>query len=307
MSVLFRQSRKAYKRRIYKKAPVFFVGQKILALRRLAGMAFFSALALLMLSNPFTTWEILKQIYQQGKNPQQLKNEVAKAISSIPAFIQVLPQEFQKTTFAFFDWGQEQWQQFPVFAKTEVLTDGEAGPSAAAQMSDLPQPTPTPTVDLASLPFTIEIPKLHLQEKVIANVDADNAKAYTAALKEGVAQAAGSAFPGQNKMIYIFGHSTDYSWNVARYNAVFYQVKDLVNGDRITLHLGEQTFTYQVTNKDVVKSNDVDYVNNKKDDNILLLQTCWPPGTSWQRIFVTAQPVAATEISPTKTPSPSSS
>jgi sortase (surface protein transpeptidase) len=42
-----------------------------------------------------------------------------------------------------------------------------------------------------------------------------------------------------------------------------------------------------------VASNEVDFVNNLKEENLLLLQTCWPPGTSWQRLFVRASPVSA--------------
>ena len=106
-----------------------------------------------------------------------------------------------------------------------------------------------------------------------------------------MAHAKGSAFPGQDKLVYIFGHSTDGIWNVEAYNAVFYQIKDLEMGDEIVLHLGDDDFKYEVVAKDVIKSTDIDFVNSKQDENLLILQTCWPPGTSWQRLFVTAVPV----------------
>jgi len=67
----------------------------------------------------------------------------------------------------------------------------------------------------------------------------------------------------------------------------------LAIGEKIILHLGDEQFTYEVSGQDVVASNEVDFVNNLKEENLLLLQTCWPPGTSWQRLFVRASPVSA--------------
>jgi len=78
---------------------------------------------------------------------------------------------------------------------------------------------------------------------------------------------------------------------VEAYNAVFYQIKDLQLGEKIVLHLGDKQFIYEVSAQDVVASSEVDFVNNLKEENILLLQTCWPPGTSWQRLFISALPV----------------
>ncbi len=261
----------------YKKAPSKFLFHQARSLKNLAMVCFALSFVFLISSNPYSAYEDFKNILA---NPKEIKN----IITSIPEFIQALPNEAEKNSFAFFDWTKAQLNSSEsIFAKETVLVDKEAGQSAVA-------PTKVEK-DYASLPFSIEIPKLNVNEKVHANVNPNNVKEYEAALQEGVAHALGSAFPGQDKMIYIFGHSTDGVWNVEAFNAVFYQIKDLQIGDQIILHLGEEKFDYVVSAQNIVKSSEVDFVNNLKDEKILLLQTCWPPGTSWQRLFVTAVPV----------------
>lgn len=262
----------------YKKAPVKFLLHQARNLKRLAFFSFALSLFLLFLSNPFTAYEQLKKLPSKA-------SDVKKIVYSIPDFIKDFPMEAEKSSFAFFDWTKAQLQNTElIFAKETALVDKEAGQSAVA-------PTSTGE-DYAVLPFFIEIPKLKIYEKVHANVNPNNAKEYEAALKEGVAHALGSDFPGQDKMIYIFGHSTNGSWNVKAFNAVFYQIKDLQIGDQIILHLGEEKFAYTVSAQDILKGSEVDFVNKLKDQKVLLLQTCWPPGTSWQRLFVTAVPAS---------------
>ncbi len=152
-------------------------------------------------------------------------------------------------------------------------------------------PPPEPTIDPATLPFRIFIPKIKVESKVISNVDMSDQAAYTVALKEGVAHALDTAFPGQGKMVYIFGHSTDYAWNVATYNALFYELKELEVGDEVSLRLGETQYQYQVIDKMIIEANDIKFIQDLSDQNILVLQTCYPPGTTWKRLLVLAQPI----------------
>jgi LPXTG-site transpeptidase (sortase) family protein len=265
--------------KLYKKAPVKFLIHQAKRLEKLAFFSFVLSMLFVILSNPFTAYEELKNF---SIKPDSIK----KVIYSIPEFIKVFPTEAEKNSFAFFDWTKAQLNNSePIFAKENVLADKEAGQSAV--------PSIAPAKDYANLPFFIEIPKLGIYEKIHANVNPNDAKEYKLALKDGVAHALGSSFPDQDKMIYIFGHSTDGTWNVEAFNAVFYQIKDLEAGDQIILHLGEEKFAYSVSAQNIVKSSEVDFVNNLKDQKILLLQTCWPPGTSWQRLFVTAVPISS--------------
>jgi len=143
--------------------------------------------------------------------------------------------------------------------------------------------------DPASLPFSILIPKIELQAQVIANIDASNPDSYAPALKRGVAHALGSAFPGQGKMIFIFGHSTDYVWNVETYNALFYQIKDLEKGDSIYLTLGNTKYRYTVYEQKIVEPHNLEDITQTKNRDILILQTCYPPGTVQKRLLVFAE------------------
>lgn len=182
-------------------------------------------------------------------------------------------------------------QSLVVLRNIESHQMASANETPSVLGASLPAPTPTPEVDFADLPFNIRIPKLNLNSKITSNVDAGNESEYRAALKIGVAHAFGSAFPGQGQMVFIFGHSTDFLWNVETYNALFYQIKDLVLGDEIILQLGDEVYVYEVSEKHIVAPDDLSLLEEKKDEDVLILQTCYPPGTTWQRLLVVAERV----------------
>lgn len=157
-------------------------------------------------------------------------------------------------------------------------------------------PTPVPTVHPApEKQFQIIIPRIGVDSKVIANVDPSNEKEYTAALKQGIAHAAGSGLPGEantdNKTIFFFGHSTNGEWNIAKYNALFYALKDMIAGDRFTVWFWGKEYQYQVTETKIVPANDIQFLTPQTETDQIILQTCWPPGTSWKRFLVIAKPV----------------
>jgi LPXTG-site transpeptidase (sortase) family protein len=139
--------------------------------------------------------------------------------------------------------------------------------------------------------FSLIIPKIGASEVVTPNVDPSNTKEYTEALKKSIAHAKGSAFPGLNGNTYIFAHSADSFWNVGRYNAVFYLLKELSPGDEVIVIFQGKRFNYVVSETKVVDATDVSYINaNLGAGETLTLQTCWPPGTTWKRLLVFAKP-----------------
>lgn len=137
--------------------------------------------------------------------------------------------------------------------------------------------------------YAINIPKIHASAKVIPNVDPWNEKEYTKALQEGVAQAKGTALPGQQGTIFLFAHSSGPPWQETYYNTLFVRLGDLKNGDKIMLYKGFNKYTYIVFDKKTVWPNQVQYLQNK-GKNVLILQTCTPIGTSLQRLLVFAKP-----------------
>ncbi|MEK7526510.1 MAG: sortase [Patescibacteria group bacterium] len=139
--------------------------------------------------------------------------------------------------------------------------------------------------------YSLYIPKINAKSKIIANVDVNSTTDYQAALKEGVAHARGTYFPGQGKLIYLFAHSTDSPLNFARYNAVFYMVRKLDEGDRVTIYFADQKYEYQVTQKVITNPADVSWLTKGYTEETLVLQTCDPPGTTWNRLLVLAKRV----------------
>jgi len=140
--------------------------------------------------------------------------------------------------------------------------------------------------------FSIVIPKIGANAKIIADVDASNENIYLDVLNKGVAQASGTAYPGEGGHVFLFAHSTDYFWNVGAYNAIFYLLYKLEKGDEVNIYYLGQRYLYKVIGKEVVDPSQVQYLTRKTNREFLTLQTCWPPGTTLKRLLVFAVRVA---------------
>ncbi len=140
--------------------------------------------------------------------------------------------------------------------------------------------------------FGILIPKIGANAKIYANVDSSNQNNFLPILQHGVAHALGTVFPGMSGNIYLFAHSTDNFWNVGRYNAIFYLLKNLVPGDEIVIFYQDKRHDYRVVETRIVEASDVSYITKSQEgqQEALILQTCWPPGTTWKRFLVIATP-----------------
>lgn len=141
--------------------------------------------------------------------------------------------------------------------------------------------------------FSIIVEKIGANAPIIPNVDASSKSLYEAALKRGVAHALGTAFPGQAGVIYLFAHSTDTIWNVPRFNAVFYLLKDMEPQDKVVIFFAGRRYDYIVVEKKITEPSDVSYFTLKTTEQILVMQTCYPPGTTWKRLLVIAKPASA--------------
>lgn len=137
--------------------------------------------------------------------------------------------------------------------------------------------------------FGIVIPKISANTKVVAEVDPTDSKVYQRALTEGVAQAKGSAYPGEAGNIFIFAHSGADLSEAVRYNAVFYLLGNLEVGDDIFLFRNGEKFRYVVEEKKLVNSSEVQYLKKENGDRTVTLMTCWPAGTTLKRLLVIAK------------------
>lgn len=128
--------------------------------------------------------------------------------------------------------------------------------------------------------FSIVIPKLGLSAKITPNLNPLKEEDYTDALKEGIAHASTSFYPGQNNSIFLFAHNSD----------LFYHLKDLDAGDEIILFYHYQKYFYEVAETTIVEPDDLTVLIPAHTEK-LILQTCYPPGTRQKRLLVIGYPI----------------
>lgn len=144
-----------------------------------------------------------------------------------------------------------------------------------------------------STEYGIVIEKINANAKIIPAVNPANEKEYVEALTKGVAESLGSTPPGQPGNLFLFSHSTDAPWNIIRYNAIFYLLKELEIGDRVIIFYRNKRYDYIVFDKNIVKPGDVSYLTNRYEVPVLTLQTCDPPGTLLNRLVIRAKLVSS--------------
>lgn len=142
--------------------------------------------------------------------------------------------------------------------------------------------------------YGIVIPAIFLDEPVVFNVDPNDSKAYGAALKQGIAHASGTAFPDNPGLGYYFAHSSSQEL-ASQYNAVFYLLGKLQPHEEIFIWHEGQDYTYSVTHSVVTNPSDVSFLTQQYDKETIVLQTCWPPGTTSKRLLVFAERVEETQ------------
>ena len=171
------------------------------------------------------------------------------------------------------------------------------GPITSSQVS-VPKQSQTTKIETSQVlaaeekidnTFSIYIPFLQAKSEVYGNIDPFDEKDYSEALQKGVAQAKGTGMPGEGKRIFMFAHSTNSILNIARYNAIFYDLGKVPNGETVDIYFHGKVYQYRVTGKIIVEADDVSWLT-PKDGEELILQTCYPPGTSWKRELLFAKP-----------------
>lgn len=134
--------------------------------------------------------------------------------------------------------------------------------------------------------FGIVIPKIRANAQIIPQVDPFNSAIYQVALTKGVAQAKGTAFPGEGGNMFLFSHSSVNFYDALKYNSIFYLLTKLEKGDEIDVFYHAKKYTYHVDGKKIVDPKDVSYLTHMTNRPTITLMTCWPPGTSINRLLV---------------------
>jgi sortase A len=156
----------------------------------------------------------------------------------------------------------------------------KAGGTPAAPAPTKPGST-APTTTLAPVPVpsegaiaVISIPKIGLERTVVNGVTA-------ADLRQGPGHYPQTVLPGEIGNAAIAGHRTTYG-------APFNQLDELQPGDPIIVRTLNGTYTYKVSQTDIVSPRDT-AVLDPSTDTRLTLTTCNPKYSAAQRLIVTAK------------------
>ena len=131
----------------------------------------------------------------------------------------------------------------------------------------------------------IQIPKLGVIAPLNIEVDP---LLIIESIKTGVAQYANTAKPGQIGNSVIVGHSSDFPWSDGQYKNIFSLLDKLVVGDQIIIPFGRDKFIYEVSSTKIVKPTELS-VLKKTNTPTLTLLTCYPVGTTRNRLIITAK------------------
>lgn len=169
-------------------------------------------------------------------------------------------------------------------------------PAILPLAEELPPPTAGETAPAAksvqTAPLQIRtagelyIGKLSVRAPIV--LPAVSLKAIHKSLGQGVVVWPGSGLPGEGGTMILLGHSSAPLSYRGRYGAVFSLLGKLEKGDRITVNASGRIFAYAVRDRIIIdpKKSRPDLAEDGSET--LVLVSCWPVGTNWQRIAVRA-------------------
>jgi len=157
------------------------------------------------------------------------------------------------------------------------------------------------SVNIAPYEDRIIIPKIgkNIPLVNVEHHDADSSnewhKIFMKELENGIIKYPGSADPGEPGNSFIFGHSSNYPWAKGNYNDVFALLNELDAGDEIIVFFKQKKFVYVVKEKIIVKPGHVSSLAGDENMKRMTLMTCWPLGTTLNRLLVVTELKSTTE------------
>ncbi len=130
------------------------------------------------------------------------------------------------------------------------------------------------------------IPLVDVEMKAGAKFETMN-EVFMEELKKWVVRYPGTAKPWQKGNAFIFWHSSNYPWIPSKYNNVFALLDKVQNGDKVIVYYDGKKYIYKITDRAIVKPWDVKVLRSRdKDKKEIALMTCWPIGTTLERIII---------------------
>jgi sortase A len=106
-----------------------------------------------------------------------------------------------------------------------------------------------------------------------------------------------SAYPGQGDNLVLNGHH-----NIR--GEVFRDLVEVEIGDRVILHVGEQTYVYAIVEKHILKEKgqplqvrqeNAQWIGATQDERLTMV-TCWPYTDNTHRLVVVGKPASTPEV-----------
>lgn len=130
------------------------------------------------------------------------------------------------------------------------------------------------------------IPLVEIKNRVLDdNNDLNNI--FMKELENGVIRYPGSAKPGENGNSFIFGHSSNFPWIKGDYNDVFALLDNVSFDDEVIIYYNQKKYKYVIREKNVITPGDTSVLKRNDNKAEITLMTCWPIGTTLNRLIVT--------------------
>ncbi len=150
----------------------------------------------------------------------------------------------------------------------------------------LPKAPVSETASQAPRPTKITIDKINVESE-IQHPTQVAVSALDAALKKGVVHYPGSGRPGDDRRMFLFGHSSRLPVVQNQAYKSFNGLEELDVGDEISVESGGDTYVYQVSSVRVVDKDEA-LVSFADSEDGLTLSTCTTFGSKENRVVVEA-------------------
>lgn len=189
------------------------------------------------------------------------------------------------------------------FAASLLLEQGE--PQGQSDQSDTDAPRTALREWEIGHVYRLSIPRLHIRAPVLmpSRIFWDTKEwglleeQMQVGLNHGAVAYPHSAAPGRRGSLIVAGHSSPPHDAAAAsaYGHLFASLPQIQEGDTVTVTSGGKDISYVVESKKIVAPDDTDILAQQSNESIMKLITCYPVGTTENRMIVTARRVTTSD------------
>lgn len=160
---------------------------------------------------------------------------------------------------------------------------------SVAETNDIPEEKPQlKNFEQSNKENSLEIPKIEISVPLVLSEGVKESNLYKL-LERGVVLFPGSTLPGEVGQTIILGHSAPPGWPKIKYDWIFTRLNELADGDEIFVYFNHRKYSFYVTGKFFLDRGEELPQTLTNSDNVLVLISCWPPGSDIRRIAVVAK------------------